>query len=175
MPTPDRTSLPQIVAAARALLDSGGPAAVTMQAVAERVGVRAPSLYKRVRDRDALIVLAVEDVADELGERLREAGGSLTDLARAFRAFGHAHPEAFRALIGAEGIDPTLRRISAPVLEAATAVVGEEDALSAARFATSWVTGFVAMELAGAFRLGGSVDQAFDYGLAQLSAALRPD
>ena len=33
---------------------------------------------------------------------------------------------------------------------------------------TAWATGFLQMELAGAFRLGGDVDEAFDYGLDRL-------
>jgi len=32
--------------------------------------------------------------------------------------------------------------------------------------------GFISMELAGAFQLGGNVDDAFDYGLEKLSIAL---
>ncbi|WP_412159619.1 helix-turn-helix domain-containing protein, partial [Pantoea sp. SIMBA_079] len=54
MPTPEKTSRTAIVAAGRVLIESGGLDGLTMQAVAERVGVRAPSLYKRVRDRREL-------------------------------------------------------------------------------------------------------------------------
>ena len=39
MPTPERTSLDEIVSAAARLLETGGVAAVTMQAVAQDVGV----------------------------------------------------------------------------------------------------------------------------------------
>ena len=46
-----------------------------MQAIAERVGVRAPSLYKRVRDRDALLRLIAEATIDELGDRLAASEG----------------------------------------------------------------------------------------------------
>ena len=57
MPTPDRTSLAEIVEAGRELLERDGIQGLTMQAVATQVGVRAPSLYKRVSNRDALVAL----------------------------------------------------------------------------------------------------------------------
>ena len=44
-PARARTSQTDIVAAGRELLEAGGLDAVTMQAIAERVGIRAPSLY----------------------------------------------------------------------------------------------------------------------------------
>ena len=71
MPTPDRTSLQDIVEAGRDLVETGGAAKLTMQAVAERVGVRAPSLYKRVRDRDALLVLVAEATSTRRASRSR--------------------------------------------------------------------------------------------------------
>ncbi|SFI20865.1 MULTISPECIES: TetR/AcrR family transcriptional regulator [Microbacterium] len=172
MPTPERTSLAAIVTAGRDLLEQGGPAAVSMRAVAERVGVKAPSLYKRVRDRDALLQLVAEATVDDLGERLAGSDGSLGGLARAFRDFAHARPEGFRLMYAVSGSAEALQRASEPVLRAARAAVGEEHALDAARLLTAWATGFLSMELAGAFRLGGSVDEAFAYGLARLEEVL---
>ncbi|MCR2812842.1 TetR/AcrR family transcriptional regulator [Microbacterium sp. zg.Y1090] len=173
MPAPERTTLPAIVAAARDLLEEGGTARVSMQAVAERVGVRAPSLYKRVRDRDALMRLVVEATVADLGSHLAASDGTLAGLARAYRAFGHARPEAFRLMYASSPDQLSLERASEPVLRAAHAAVGDERALDAARLLTAWATGFVSMELAGAFRLGGDIDAAFDYGLDRLDAALR--
>ena len=76
-----------------------------MQAVATRVGVRAPSLYKRVRNRDELVALVAEATARELGERLDAAAAGAADarsrlmaLARTFRGFAHERPVAFRLL-----------------------------------------------------------------------------
>ncbi|MFB8145727.1 TetR/AcrR family transcriptional regulator [Microbacterium sp. NPDC056003] len=171
MPTPDRTSLAAIVDAGRALLEVGGPSTVTMQAVAERVGVRAPSLYKRVRDRDALLRLIAEATIYDLGGRLAASDGSLTALARAYRAFAHDRPEGFRLMYAVEGNAAAMARASEPVLRAARQAAGEHRALDEARLLTAWVTGFVSMELAGAFRLGGDIDQAFDYGLRRLAAS----
>jgi AcrR family transcriptional regulator len=169
MPTPDRTSLGAIVDAGRTLLEVGGPSTVTMQAVAERVGVRAPSLYKRVRDREALLRLIAEATIDDLGGRLAASDGSLPALARAYRAFAHDRPEGFRLMYAGEGNADAMGRASEPVLRAARAAAGEQRALDEARLLTAWVTGFVSMELAGAFRLGGDIDQAFEYGLRRLA------
>ena len=102
MPTPERTSIEQITVAARELLESHGYAGLTMQAVATRVGVRAPSLYKRVRNRDDLVRLVVEATIRELADRLHgvavtaDPRKDLTELVRAFRTFAHARPAAYR-------------------------------------------------------------------------------
>ncbi|MFF7293930.1 TetR/AcrR family transcriptional regulator [Microbacterium sp. NPDC008134] len=172
MPAPERTSTEAIIAAGRAILEEAGPAGLTMQAVALRVGVRAPSLYKRVRDRDALLSAVSEASVDELTSRLDAVGEDLAALAVAYRAFAHEHPEAFRLLFSPATPEAALHRSSASVLRACAALVGETDALDAARLFTAWATGFLQMELSGAFRLGGDVDQAFDYGLARIIAGL---
>lgn len=172
MPTPERTSLAQIIAAGAALLEEGGESAVTMQAVAHAVGVRAPSLYKRVRDRDALIRLVAETTADELGRQLVASDGSIGDLARTYRAFAQARPEGFRLLFAVAGDEGPLSRVSDPLIAAARRLVGDERALDAARLVTAWATGFLTMELAGAFRLGGDLDEAFAFGLERIEAGL---
>lgn len=174
MPTPERTSLDEIVSAAARLLETGGVAAVTMQAVAQDVGVKAPSLYKRVRDRETLLGLVGGAAADELTQRLDAASG-IEELLIVFRRFAHERPEAFRLLFSA-GVDADkLAATSAPVLRATAAAVGADHALDAARLLTAWATGFVTMELAGAFRLGGDLDDAYDYGIAHLVGSLASD
>ncbi|GAA1747555.1 TetR/AcrR family transcriptional regulator [Agromyces humatus] len=183
MPTPDRTSLDEIVAAGRALLESEGLAGLTMQAVATRVGVRAPSLYKRVRNRAELVARVAEAAARELGERLDAAAASAADarerlmvLARTFRGFAHERPAAF-GLLFTPGRDlpidlDALQQASASMLEVAAELSGPEHALDSARTLTAWANGFVSMELAGAFRLGGDVERAFEYGVHRLADAL---
>lgn len=174
MPAPGRTTLADIVDAGRELLEAGGPPGLTMQAVAARVGVRAPSLYKRVRDRDALLQLVATATADDLADRVEAADDTVAGLARTFRAFAHDRPEGFRLLLSAGPVaDPaSLTRASAPVLRVAGGLAGPDHTLEAARLVTAWVTGFVTMELAGAFRFEGDLDRAFEFGLERLTAAL---
>ena len=180
MPTPERTSLAEIVGAARDIVEKEGLADLTMQAVAVRVGVRAPSLYKRVRNRDDLVRLVVEAIVRDLGERLEAvtAGGDaredLRELCRAFRAFAHAHPAGYRLIFagGSGASRPDVGVLAAgagPVLRIATELAGPEEALEAARMITAWAYGFVTMELADAFNLGGDVERAFEYGIARLA------
>jgi AcrR family transcriptional regulator len=182
MPTPDRTSLEEIIAAARAIVEADGLARLTMQAVADRVGVRAPSLYKRVRNRDELVRLVAEATVEDLAARLGaiDTGGDarayLGDLVREFRAFAHARPAGYRLIFGwgPETDKPapeSYARASAPLLRVAADLAGPDQALEAARTVTAWANGFIGMELAGAFNLGGNVDDAFEYGIARLADA----
>jgi AcrR family transcriptional regulator len=183
MPTPDRTSLEAIVQAGRDILESAGIAGLTMQAVADRVGVRAPSLYKRVRNRDDLVRLITEATVRDLGERLATIGAGtdprhdLAELARAFRAFAHARPVGYQLIFAARpdlGGPSTeaLTRAIEPVMRVAVNLAGEHHALEAARTVTAWANGFVSMELAGAFKLGGDIDQAYEFGIVRIADAL---
>jgi len=183
MPTPDRTSLDEIVQAGHDILESAGIARLTMQAVADRVGVRPPSLYKRVRSRDDLVGLIAEATARDLGELVASVVASgdprrdLAELARALRAFAHARPAGYQ-LIFTPGPDiarpslDALARATAPVLRVAADLAGEQHMLEAARTITAWANGFISMELAGVFELGGDIDRAFEFGIACLTDAL---
>lgn len=183
MPTPARTSVAEIGAAGRKILEAEGLDGLTMQRVAAAVGVRSPSLYKRVQSRADLIRLIATDVALELTGIMDAAATSgepardLRAIAEAFRGFALAHPVAYGLLFirlqdGAR-IDPELNaRASDALMRTAAALAGPDQALEAARTLVAWATGFINMELAGAFRLGGDVDRAFTYGIERLTAAI---
>ena len=184
MPAPAQTSTDAIVAAGRRLMEERGADALTMRDVADAVGVRAPSLYKRVRDRTDLFRLILEDVTDELTESMDAAAGSgdpvadLRAMASAYRGFAHANPAAWALLNGPQwqsipGTTERSVRSSAPVLRTIAVVAGEQDALAAARTLVPWVQGFITMELSGAFHLGGDIEDAWRFGLDRLLAAIR--
>ncbi len=104
---------------------------------------------------------------------------ALRELALAYRAFAWANPRAFELLSMNLPLDwrPSVEdtaRATARVLTLAERLVGREQALEAARLATAFANGFIAMELAGAFRLGGDVGGSYRYGVDALIDAL-PD
>ena len=182
-PARARTSYDDIVAAGRELLEAGGLDAVTMLAVAKRVGVRAPSLYKRFADRGALIAAigsaALKDLTDELEPLTRDPdpGAALVRIAAAFRAFAQRNPRAYELLFmnlpaGSRPPAELTAAASEPLLRVTERLVGSERALEAARLVTAFAHGFVLMELTGAFRLGGDVDDAYRYGVGVLVDAL---
>lgn len=182
-PAPARTSDEAIVAAARDLLEAGGPEAVTMQAVAGRVGVRAPSLYKHVANRSSLLRAVAEGAMGEIGDELSRAAAGVDPaddiraMAAAFRAWARRSPNTYRHLFGPFPADERpstgLGAVAvAPLLRACAALVGQERALDAARLLTAYVHGFTSMELAGGFGLGGDIDEAFGFGVETLARAL---
>jgi len=184
-PARARTSDPAIIAAARDLLEDGGLEAVSMAGIAERVGVRAPSLYKHFGDRSGLLAAVATEVARDLGRELATAveqagpdpSAKLDALATAYRSFALAKPRATALLFAglAPGVEPAPEAnatASRPVLHVAEALVGPTRALAAARVLTAFAYGFTSMESAGAFRLGGNVDDAYRLGISVLLAGL---
>jgi AcrR family transcriptional regulator len=181
MPAPPRTSTEAVVAAGRAILERDGLDALTMHAVADAVGVKAPSLYKRVAGRDTLVRLVVDQAALELAAEVDAAVGGadpsadLRAVADTFRRFARRNPAAYPLLFDPRqgGMSDEARdRSSAAVRRVSAALAGEEHALVGARMVVAWAHGFVTMELAGAFRLGGDVEDAWDFALRGLVAAL---
>jgi AcrR family transcriptional regulator len=184
MPAPSRTSADQILHAARAILEEDGIQAVTMQAVATRVGVKSPSLYKRVADRSALIKAVGDAVTADLRHTLEpdpsidvDPADQLRVTAHRFRTFVRANRQAYALLFAPLPPEqaPDAEAVAAvgrPIVEVMARITGEDGALEAARTLVAWAHGFVTMELAGGFRLGGDVDAAFDTGIETILAGV---
>jgi AcrR family transcriptional regulator len=181
VPAVARTSTLEIVAAGRVLLESGGLDALTMQAVATRIGIRGPSLYKRVPGRNGLLAALAADGYRELERDIREAirgdepPEDLRRAAAAYRAFAHRSPHLYALMFAPLPADArapvdVAAASAAPILDLMTAWLGAPRALEAARLVTAFAHGFVSMELSGAFRLGGEVDGAWTAGIETLIA-----
>ncbi len=182
-PAPARTSNDAIVRAARAILEADGLAGLTMRRVAEEVGVKGPSLYKRVPDREALLRAVAGAVIADLSAtmaratRSDDARADLADVASAYRTFVRRNPNGYRLLFtdlpsGASPDPEILAALGQPVVAAMARLTGDDSALDGARTLVAWAHGFVSMELSGAFRLGGDLDAAYTYGVAAILAGV---
>ncbi len=94
-----------LLAAARKLLRKGGAQAVTMRAVADLVGVSTTVVYALFPDKAALIGQAVDEDLKRFARHLQQALAQASDardalrqVARAYAAFGVAHPQAYRLM-----------------------------------------------------------------------------
>jgi AcrR family transcriptional regulator len=90
---------------ALALVDERGLAAMSMRAVAERVGLTSMALYPYVGGKDALLDGLVDLLTLELGSKVGEELADidwrrrLVALGRAVRSLAYAHPAAFPLLL----------------------------------------------------------------------------
>jgi AcrR family transcriptional regulator len=161
----------QIVQAARQLLEHDGPQALTMRRLADRLGIRAPSLYKHLPDKAALeaaiIATGLEDIATTLQAALETATAAdaepLAALAGAYRAFALAHPHLYRLMtdqpLPRDHLPPGVEAHAAtPLLRAA----GNQDL---ARAVWAFAHGMVQLELARRFPPGADLDTAWQEGI----------
>lgn len=167
---------PTVVATAAGLADELGYANLTMGLVAQRLGVRTPSLYKHV-DSLADLQHGVATLAMvELGELTQTAIGgragrdALTAFAATFRDFVTAHPGRYTATIGAEFAGPQdpLYAASTRLLDAMAAVlrgygVPDEAMTHAIRTLRSLFHGFATLQAAGGFQWTGDPDDTFEW------------
>ena len=98
-----------ILAAAAQLLDeTGDEQAVTLRAVARRVGIAAPSIYSHFPDRQAILLAIVRDAFAELAAQLTDAEAvaaadpvsRLRAICAAYLHFAAARPQRYRIMFG---------------------------------------------------------------------------
>jgi len=164
----------EIVAEARQLLEAEGPEALTMRRLAERLGIRAPSLYKHLPNKETLEAAVIALGFEESAERFEAALATsrrrpLAALAAAYRAFALEHPHLYRLMTGGplrrDLLPPGVEaRAAAPVLAAA----GSQDR---ARAAFAFAHGMTILELNGRFPPDADLDAAWRFGIAALERA----
>ena len=158
----------QIVAAAREILDDEGREAPTMRRIADRLGIRAPSLYKHFPDKQALeaaiISAAFEQQAVLFENAIEGSADPLAALASVYRAYARAHPDLYRLMT-----DQELRRdLLAPGAEARAGLpiylATGKDA-DRARAAWAFAHGMALLELTNRFPPGADIDAAWEAGI----------
>jgi AcrR family transcriptional regulator len=173
-----------VVAAAAELADEVGPDRLTLAALAARLGVRQPSLYKHVASLDALQQLIAKQGKAEMADVLGRAAiglardDALVAMAHAWRAWARDHPGRYQIAqrapapgdAGHQAVaDQSIQMIAAVV--AGYGLAGD-DAIDAIRAFRSALHGFVSLEANGGFGMPFSVDHSFDRLVQALVKAL---
>jgi len=193
MPRPGLTRA-SVTEAGATLVDEIGFDQLSMSLVADRLGVKTPSLYKHVAHQadlaHAIAVLAMTELADAIRDATQGRAGSdaLVAGAHAMRAFVLDHPGRYAAANAVQlaGPDDPLLPASVRVMDSWAAMLHgyhlhPDQEIHALRMLRSMLHGFGTIELAGGFQVDASVDDSFtwiidfiDHGLRSLSGGDPP-
>lgn len=167
--SPDR-----VVDAAAELADEIGLQQLTLAALAERLGVRQPSLYKHIDSLAGLRRSISLQAKHELGDVLiraavgRSGSDAIHSMSRAYRAWGLLHPARYTAaqwIAGPHDEEDAAASLAAIQIIADVLTAYElegDDAIDAIRAFRSTLHGFVSLEAAGSFGLDVDIDRSFD-------------
>jgi AcrR family transcriptional regulator len=139
-----------------------------MRRLADRIGIRAPSLYKHLPNKGALeaalITVGFEEAAAAFETATAGAAEPLAALVTAYRAFVQCHPQLYRLMT--QG--PLPREWLEPGLEdrAAAALLWAVGSPERARAAFAFIHGMLILELNGRFPDHDGVEPAWRAGLA---------
>ena len=175
-----------VVAAGAALADEVGFHNLTMGLLAERLGVRTPSLYKHVEGladlQHRIATLAGDDLAEAVGTAVQGLAGrdALSAMANAMRAYVIAHPGAYTATVGAEisGEDDPLEVAGRRVIGSMSAVlrgygIADDEMDHALRAVRSILHGFAVLQASNGFQWAADPDVSFAWMVDFVDRGLR--
>ena len=176
----------RVVAEAADLADEVGLDQLTLAALAARLGVRQPSLYKHVASQADLAhrvaVLAMTELADAIRDAIQGRAGreALVAGAQAMRSWVLLHPGRYAAGNAAliTGPDDPLLQASGRVIDSWAAMLhgyrlDAAEELHALRMLRSTLHGFAVLEVEGGFRFDTDVDVSFAWLVRRLDEGLR--
>lgn len=165
-----------VTEAAAGLADEIGLAQLTMSLVAERLGVKAPSLYKHVDGLPDLVrriaVLAATELGDELRDAMQGRAGrdALEAAAQTVRRYVQQHPGRYDATTGvrpADADDPLTVALDRTMASFAAVLraysLDPADEVHALRMLRSVLHGFATLEASDGFQMGTDVDTSFTW------------
>ncbi|MGE5335696.1 MAG: TetR/AcrR family transcriptional regulator [Nitrososphaerota archaeon] len=179
----DRT---MVVEAAAKLVDEEGIEQLSLGRLAERLGIRTPSLYNHVAGLPGLrYELAIYCARDLLAHLTRATIGrsraeAIRALADAYRDYGLRYPARYQFTLRAPSTeDVQLAAVAQQLLEVIGAVLrsyqlSDENMIHAIRSLRSIVQGFVSLEIAGGFAMPVNLDDSFHWLVDLFIAGLDP-
>ena len=164
-----------VVEAAARLVDEECLEQLTLGRLAERLGVRTPSLYNHIEGLPGLKhELALYCLRDLLDRILRTTIGkshaeAIFAFANAYRAYARETPGRYALTLQApDPSDQELQAVAQQLVDVLRAVLApyklsEEEAIHAIRSLRSIVHGFSSLEVAGGFRMPVDLDASFQW------------
>ncbi|RKR89248.1 TetR family transcriptional regulator [Micromonospora pisi] len=174
-----------VVAEAGRIADEVGLDRLTLAAVAQRLGVTLPSLYKHVRGLDGLAQQLAIQALDEFTARGTDATlglagqAAMRALAGAYRDYAQSHPGTYAATLRApDPTDPAHVAAAERAVRVIYAVLAGyglsgDRAIDAARALRSALHGFVTLEAAHGFGLPRDLDRSYELLVDALDRAFR--
>ena len=159
----------EIVAGAREIVEDEGVRALSMRRLAERLGIRAPSIYKHLPNKqaleNALISTTFEEHAAAFESAVAKADDPLGALAAAYRDYARRHPHLYRLMterpLDRERLIPGAEeRAARPIVEA---MGGDRDL---ARAFWAFAHGMTILELNARFPADADLDATWSRGLS---------
>ena len=164
----------RVVAEAERIADEVGLPKLTLAALADRLGVRQPSLYKHVTGMEGLqrsiALRAKHELAGVLARATvgRARDDAIVSMSYAYRSWALDHPGRYEAAQRAPAPgDADEETASSAVVQIAFDVMAgyelrDDDAVDAIRAMRAGLHGFVTLEMGGGFGLPVDVDRSFD-------------
>jgi AcrR family transcriptional regulator len=173
MPARKHIDLQRVIQTALDLADGHSFEEVTLASVADKLGIRIPSLYNYVTGLQGLRREMTLWSVRQFGEHVRRAAvgkagdDAILSIATASRAFAHAHPGIYMATLRAPSPDDTeLIAVAQEILDVLLAVLepykfSPDDTLHAVRALRSVMHGFVHLEISGGFEMALNRDESY--------------
>lgn len=177
MPYPSQIDRDTIITTARQMIEDEGVDNLSLRSLAKVLGVKAPSLYRYVKNKTALLRAINDRTTHEMMETLYLVADSelhtqdrLVAICHAFRTFVHDNPACY--LLSANTAPDETRtdadereQLVIPIQRIFAEMMPEEQTLAAIRGAYAFIHGWVMLEIMEQFERGGDLDAHFEQAL----------
>ncbi len=174
MPYPSQIDRETIIQTARQLIEAEGVDNLSLRVLADALGVKAPSLYRYVKNKTALLLAVNELTTREMMAHLYSVADDalpvkerLLAIAKAFRQFVHDNSACYlltsnTPLGDTRPAADEREQLVLPLQELFAEISDDDDSFPAIRGAYAFMHGWVILEVMQQFERGGDLDAHYE-------------